>query len=195
MKNVLLVNGAKAFANAGARLNASLQQVAYDTLVENGFNVEQTIIDDGYDELEEVEKYVRADIIIYQIPGFWMNAPWIVWEYFSKVFGAAFGKLCASDGRSRSDANKKYGSGGLSQNKKYMLSWTWNAPEEAFTDKEQFFGGVGIDGVSLNLHKTHEFLGMSALKTFACYDVVKDPQAEKYFKDYKEHILNEIVKK
>ena len=76
-----------------------------------------------------------------------------------------------------------------------MLSWTWNAPEEAFTDKEQFFGGLGIDGVSLNLHKTHEFLGMSALKTFACYDVVKDPQAEKYFKDYKEHILNEIVKK
>ena len=194
MKNVLLINGAKAFGFSEAKLSASLCKVAYDTLSENGFNVEQTIIDKGYEPKTEIEKILRADIIVYQLQGFWMNAPWIVWEYFAKVFKEGAGVLFANDGRSRSDASKKYGSGGLSQGKKYMLSWTWNAPKEAFIDKNQFFGGIGIDGVSLNLHKTHEFLGMSALKTFACYDVHKENQGEKYLKEYKEHILNEIIK-
>lgn len=195
MKNVLLINGAKAFGFSEAKLSASLQKVAYDTLVENGFNVEQTIIDEGYDANAEVEKLLKADIIVFQVQGFWMNAPWIVQEYFSKVYLNGAGKLWENDGRSRNNASKKYGSGGLCQGKKYMLSWTWNAPEEAFTDKNQFFGGIGIDGVSLSLHKTHEFLGMSALKTFACYDVHKENQGEKYLKEYKEHILKEIVKK
>ena len=65
------------------------------------------------------------------------------------VFTEGHGSLYASDGRTRSDASKKYGSGGLVQGKKYMLSLTWNAPMEAFTDKDQFFHGVGVDGVSI----------------------------------------------
>lgn len=195
MKNVLLINGAKAFGFSEAKLSASLCQVAFDTLSENGFKVEQTIIDEGYESKTEVEKILRADIIIFQVQGFWMNAPWIVWEYISKVYLSGAGKLWENDGRSRNDASKKYGSGGLCQGKKFMISWTWNAPEEAFTDKNQFFGGVGIDGVGISIMKTHEFLGMKALKTFACYDVHKENQGEKYLKEYKEHILNEIVKK
>ncbi|STV69983.1 modulator of drug activity B [Klebsiella pneumoniae] len=35
-----------------------------------------------------------------------------------------------------------------------MLSLTWNAPMEAFTDKDQFFHGVGVDGVYLPFHKS-----------------------------------------
>lgn len=194
MKNVLLINGAKAFGFSEAKLSASLQKVAYDTLSENGFKVEQTIIDEGYEIEIEVEKILKADIIIFQVQGFWMNAPWIVWEYISKVYLSGAGKLFVNDGRSRSDVSKKYGSGGLCQGKKFMISWTWNAPEIAFIDKNQFFGGVGIDAVGISIMKTHEFLGMKALKTFACYDVHKENQGEKYLKEYKEHIINEIVK-
>lgn len=194
MKNILLINGAKAFGFSEAKLSASLQTVAYDTLIENGFKVEQTIVDEGYEPENEVEKILRADIIIFQVQGFWMNAPWIVWEYISKVYLSGAGKLFVNDGRSRSDASKKYGSGGLCQGKKFMISWTWNAPEIAFSDKNQFFGGVGIDAVGISIMKTHEFLGMKALKTFACYDVHKENQGEKYLKEYKEHIINEIVK-
>ncbi|MGQ7173731.1 hypothetical protein ACUOCP_53485, partial [Escherichia sp. R-CC3] len=62
------------------------------------------------------------------------------------------GTLYASDGRTRKDPSKKYGSGGLVQGKKYMLSLTWNAPMEAFTEKDQFFHGVGVDGVYLPDH-------------------------------------------
>lgn len=40
--------------------------------------------------------------------------------------------------------------------------------------------------------KTHEFLDMKALKTFACYDVHKENQGEKYLKEYKEYIINKI---
>ncbi len=46
---------------------------------------------------------------------------------------------------------------------KDMLSLTWNAPMEAFTDKDQFFHGVGVDGVYLPFHKANQFLGMAGI--------------------------------
>lgn len=52
---------------------------------------------------------------------------------------------------------QKYGSGGLIHDKKYMLSLTWNAPMEAFNDADQFFHGVGVDGVYLPFHKANQF--------------------------------------
>lgn len=38
-------------------------------------------------------------------------------KYIDEVFTAGHGSLYASDGRTRSDAGKKYGSGGLIQEK------------------------------------------------------------------------------
>ncbi len=32
---------------------------------------------------------------------------------------------------------------------------------DAFTDKDQFFHGVGVDGVYLPFHKANQFLGMT----------------------------------
>lgn len=194
MKNVLLINGSMPYLFSKGELNASLQEVAFKTLSKNGFNVEQTTINQGYDEATEVEKFLKADIIIYQIPCFYMNAPWIFWEYLAKVYTAGKGKLWENDGRSRSDPSKKYGSGGLSQGKKYMISWTFNAPKVAFFEEGQFFSDVGVDGLSVSLHKANQSAGMSALKTFACYDVHKGDDTQKYLKEYENHILNEIVK-
>ena len=49
------------------------------------------------------------------MPGWWMGAPWTVKKYMDDVFTEGHGSLYASDGRTRSDASKKYGSGGLVQ--------------------------------------------------------------------------------
>lgn len=109
----------------------------------------------------------------------------------ARVFTAGKGKLWENDGRSRSDPSKKYGSGGLSQDKKYMISWIFNASKVAFFEEGQFFSDVGVDGVSL--HKANESARMCALKIYACYDVHKSDNTQKYLKEYENHILNEIV--
>lgn len=54
-----------------------------------------------------------------------------------------------------------------------MLSLTWNAPEEAFTEPDQFSEGYGADGVYLHFHKANQFLGMKPSPTFISNDVVK----------------------
>lgn len=99
-----------------------------------------------------------------------------------------------SDGRTRSDDNKKYGSGGLLQGKTYMLSVTWNAPVEAFTDPEQFFHGVGVDGVYLPIHKANQFLGMEPLPTFMCNDVIKQPDIAGDIARYRQHLTTQFLR-
>ena len=68
------------------------------------------------------------------------------------------------------------------------LSLTWNAPMEAFTDKDQFFHGVGVDGVYLPFHKANQFLGMEALPTFIANDVIKMPDVPRYIAEYRKHL-------
>jgi len=138
-----------------------------------------------------VQKYLDSDVVIYQMPGWWMGEPWTVKRYIDEVFTEGHGSLYASDGRSRADASKKYGSGGLLQGKKYMLSLTWNAPLDAFTDPDQFFEGVGVDGLYLHFHKANQFLGMEALPTFICNDVIKMPDVPRDIARYRTH-LSEI---
>nr|CBX79271.1 Modulator of drug activity B [Erwinia amylovora ATCC BAA-2158] len=47
-----------------------------------------------------------------------------------------------------------------------MTSLTRKAPSHAFTDRQQFFEGVGVDGDPLHVHKAHRFRGMSGLPVF-----------------------------
>jgi modulator of drug activity B len=122
------------------------------------------------------------------MPGWWMGPPWTVKKYLDEVLTAGHGILYTSDGRTRSDLSKKYGSGGLLTSKKFMLSLTWNAPQEAFNDPKQFFEGGGGDGGYLPFIKAHEFLGMSKLPTFICNDVMKEPDLEFYTQEYKKHL-------
>ena len=112
-------------------------------------------------------------------------------NYIDEVYLASYKLLFSGDGRSRSDANKQYGNGGLTQDKSYMLCSTWNTPLEAFEDKNQFLG-IGIDGVFTHLHKIHQFLGMQNLPSFMCNDVIKNPQVEKYLAAYVKHLEGEF---
>ena len=188
MKNILLINGAKTFAHSNGQLNDTLTELAQEVLSGLGHQVQVTRADSEYDAKAEVEKFLWADTVIYQMPGWWMGAPWTVKKYIDDVFTEGHGSLYANDGRSRSDASKKYGSGGLIHNKNYMLSLTWNAPMDAFNDAEQFFHGVGVDGVYLPFHKANQFLGMQTLPTFIVNDVIKAPEVSAYMAQYRDHL-------
>ncbi|MCI5787387.1 NAD(P)H-dependent oxidoreductase [Helicobacter trogontum] len=189
MKKALLLNGGKNFGHSKGLLNETLHNTALETLKNLGIKTQETHIDKGYDIQEELQKFLDSEVIIYQMPGWWMGEPWIVKKYIDEVFTAGHDKLYKNDGRSHTDPTKNYGKGGLSQDKKYMFSLTWNAPIEAFNKKDEFFEGVGVDGVYLHLHKANQFLGMQPLPTFICNDVIKNPQVEKYITDYKQHLL------
>lgn len=185
---VLILNGAKVFGNSEGKLNAILCQSAKEELEAMGHSVEITKIDDGYNVNEEAQKVLSADAIIWQYPAWWMSEPWIVKKYLDEVFMAAASGLLKSDGRHAEDPEHGYGTGGLAKNKKYMICTTWNAPKTAFSDKNEFFEGRGIDGVCFAMHKAMQFCALSALPSFMCNDVVKNPKVEQYIKDYKAHI-------
>ena len=188
MKKILLLNGGKAFAHSHGQYNTTLHDAAVAFLDRAGFDVKTTFIDGGYDVEEEVQKFLWADVVIYQMPGWWMGAPWTVKKYLDEVFTAGHGSLYANDGRTRSDASQKYGSGGLIQGKQYMLSLTWNAPVQAFEDPSDFFEGKGVDAVYFPFHKANEFLGMTGLPTFICNDVMKVPSIEQDVARYEQHL-------
>ncbi len=129
-----------------------------------------------------------ADVIIWQMPGWWMGEPWLVKKYIDEVFTAGYGKLNASDGRHRTSPTTGYGTGGLLHGKKYMLSLTWNAPIEAFTEPNEFFEGKGVDAVYFHFHKINQFIAMQPLPTFICNDVMKNPTVPQYIADYQVHL-------
>lgn len=88
MKNILLLNGGKRFAHSDGRLNQTLHETALAHLDRRGFDLRQTFIDGGYDIPTEVDKFLWADVVIYQMPGWWMGAPWTVKRYIDEVFTA-----------------------------------------------------------------------------------------------------------
>ena len=185
---ILLLDGGKAFGHSGGRLNHTLHQTAKETLTANGHAIRETVIDGGYDIAAEIDKFLWMDAVIWQMPGWWMHEPWMVKKYMDEIFTTGHGKLYQSDGRHRVNPSEGYGTCGLLQGRKHMLSLTWNAPIEAFTRAGDFFGGVGVDGVYLHFHKANEFIGLAPLPTFLCNDVIKNPQVEKHIADYRAHL-------
>lgn len=188
MKKILILNGSKRFAHSTGELNDTLTNIAEQQLLSLGHDVKVTNIDAGYDIQDEIAKWLWADIIIQQAPAWWMGVPWTVKKYIDEIFTIGHGCLYQSDGRSRQNSEDKYGSGGLLQGKQYMLSVTWNAPTEAFTDPEQFFEGVGVDGVYIATHKAYQFLGMEPMPTFMVNDAIKNPTIDHDIAQYEQHL-------
>jgi NADPH dehydrogenase (quinone) len=190
MSKVLLINAHKRYPGfSEGKLNQTLIESAGRQLIAAGHEVRTTIIDNGYDVAEELEKYSWADALFVQTPVNWMSVPWPFKKYIDEVYTAGIGEvLCRDDGRTRSDLSRKYGSGGLMSGKRYMISATWNAPLEAFEEPDQFFEGRGVDGIFLWLHKTYQFFGMEPLPTFSCYDVLKDPDVTDVKAQFADHL-------
>lgn len=75
MRNILIINGAKKFAHSNGQLNDTLTEVAEKWLCDAVHSVQVTRAESDYDIPSEIQKYVWADVVIYQMPGWWMGAP------------------------------------------------------------------------------------------------------------------------
>lgn len=176
-KKVFIIDSGVHQGFAQGELNHHYAQLAQTTLTELGYEVEVRRVEDDWDVATDAAKVAAADIIIVQVPGFWMSIPWQLKKYLDFVFCDS--QVANGDGRHRADPSAKYGTGGKLTGKKFMISTTWNAPLEAFTDPDQFFEGKGIDGVFFPLRKTFEFIGIKdQIPTFMANDVVKNPDHE-----------------
>lgn len=190
MKNVFIINGHQYYPFAEGKLNGTLVEKASEILTKKGYNIRTTTMKDDYDVEEEIEKHLWADVVLLQTPVNWMGVTWSFKKYMDEVYTAGmFGKLCNNDGRSEEAPKENYGAGGQLTKAKYMLSLTFNAPKEAFDDpKEYLFAGKSVDDLLFPQHMNFRFFGMQALPTFACYDVMKNPEVEADFKRFEAHL-------
>lgn len=179
MKNILIINGHQKYGSAEGKLNQTLVDSMVSLFNEKN-NVKTTSIQNGYNIEEEQQKFIWADIIIYQTPIYWFSVPGLLKTYMDEVY--AYGLFFKGA--------KQYGRGGLLNGKIYMFSTTWNAPEKAFNDPTQFFKGDGLEGALSHLHRAQEFLGMQPLKSFACYDVIKNLKIDKFISELEVHLKN-----
>jgi modulator of drug activity B len=193
MKKVLIINAHQNYKGfAEGKLNQTFFDFAKETLESKGCEVKTSYIEKGYDIEDEIARHEWADIVITQTPVYWFNTPWIHKKYIDEVFTTALvqGRIVVDDGRTRSDVTKQYGTGGLSQGKKYLLSTTWNAPPEAFGDKSQtLFEGKTADEALINLSANYKFCGYEIQKGFHAYNVMKDLQLDSDLERYKSYLI------
>jgi len=196
MKKVLIINGHQYYENiAEGKLTQRYIDKANEFFEQNGFEVKLTEIDKGYEVQEELEKFSGADYILFQYPTNWMGVPWITKKYIDEIFSGGAGTVTyTNDGRSRHDPSKRYGTGGLLNDKKYMLSLTYNCPISEFNNKDGFFEGLSVDQANFAVHKTFQFCGMQQLETYSVHDVFKgdldlDLELEKFEEKLKRNFL------
>ncbi len=175
MKNVLIINGHQRYENiAEGNLTRAYIDIADKFLTKNKFNVKHSVVESEYDIKNEVEKFNWADYFIVQYPVYWMGVPWITKKYIDEIFSAGVGSVTyLDDGRSREDLSKKYGSGGLMKNKKYMISLTYNCPINEFDNKDGFFDGLSLDEANIATHKTFQFCGVKPMKSYSVHNIFK----------------------
>ena len=190
MKKALIINAHQEYPFAKGELNKEIARRIGDYLQSVGYEIKTTTMKDDWNADEEVDKHTWADVVILQSPTNWMGLPWSFKKYMDEVYTAGmFGKMSQNDGRTAESPKKNYGSGGLMQDTRYMLSLTFNAPEEAFNDEEEFlFEGKSIDELYFPQHMNFKFFCMKPIPTFACYDVMKNPNIEHDFERLQKHL-------
>ncbi|HMM01357.1 MULTISPECIES: NAD(P)H-dependent oxidoreductase [unclassified Dysgonomonas] len=191
MKKIFVINGAPKFAHSGGEFNKTLTNWTVDYFKNNkGYEVKTTDINDSYKPEEEVEKFVWADVIIYHTPIWWFQLPNDLKKYIDEVFTAGHQNgIYFSDGRRSANPTRNYGTGGLLQGRKYMLTTTWNAPVEAFTLEDEFFKQHSVDkGVMFGFHRMNAFIGLEPVDSFHFYDVMKNSNIKQSEKNYRAHL-------
>lgn len=175
MKKVLIINGHQFYEGiAEGGLTNEYINTAKKFCEENGYEVKTSHPDKGYEVQDELDKWAWADFILMQYPVYWMSLPWITKKYMDEVASGGNGTVTfVNDGRSREDASKRYGSGGLMTDKKYMLSLTYNCPSSEFDAKDGFFEGLSVDEVNYSVHKIFQFCGAQKTDTYSVHDIFK----------------------
>ena len=189
MANIYLINGANPSEYSKGTLNAAMIAQAQTLAEQAGHAVRVCTVAEGYDVAQSLQDHLWADLLLLQFPVHWMGVPWNLKKFMDEVYTAGLGgQLCQGDGRSTARPKQGYGTGGVLQNKRYLLSVTFNAPAEAFNDESQwFFAGGSVDDLLWPQHLNFKFFGMQALPTFAAYDVIKNPQTAEDLQRFAAH--------
>jgi modulator of drug activity B len=190
MSNILIINAHHKYPFSEGRLNAALVEKADELLQARGHATRIVTIDDGWDVDAELENHQWADVVLLQSPVNWMGVPWTFKKYMDEVYTAGMGgALCNGDGRHHDSPKENYGAGGTLTGKRYLLSLTFNAPEESFNDANEYlFQGKSVDDLWFPMHMNFRFFGMESLPTFACYDVMKNADFESDLQRFAAHI-------
>jgi len=192
MKNILIIDGHKAYPFAEGKLTQTLIQRMVSFFGEQGKEVEVVAAQEEYDVEKQLQLHQWADAVIVQMPVNWMGVPWVFKKYMDDVYTAGMGgALCVGDGRDESAPKKNYGTGGTLAGTRYMMSLTFNAPKESFNDPADFFGGKSVDDLMFPQHMNFKFFDMTALPTFACYDVMKNADIDSDLERFDAH-LNQV---
>ncbi|RBL89893.1 NAD(P)H-dependent oxidoreductase [Chitinophaga flava] len=190
---IFIINGGQVFAHSGGKFNDSLTDWTTGFLGHKRFEYRVTNISDDFDPMAEVENFKWADIVIYHTPIWWFQVPNRLKTYIDEVFTAGHQNgMYTSDGRSRKNPAINYGTGGLMQGKKYMVTTSWNAPDTAFTLPGEFFDQKSVDdGVMFGFHKMNQFVGMDRIEGFHFHDLEKNATQERvdnYRHSYLKHL-------
>jgi len=192
MTKVFIINGGQEFDESRGLFNKTLTDWTANFLKESGFEIRVTNASDDVDTQQEVEKFTWADVIVWHTPIWWFQLPYKLKQYIDLVFQNGRGTIFKSDGRTRTNPEINYGTGGLMQGKKYMVTSSWNAPKGAFTIKNELMGQTSVDdGVLFGFHITMKFVGLSKLDGFHFYDIVKGltpARFDEYRKRYIAHL-------
>jgi len=191
MKKIFIINAGQSFGHSGGLFNNTIAETTQGFFNQSEeVSIQTTTIENGYSLEEEVSKFAWADVIIYHTPVWWFQLPFNFKKYIDEVFTAGHNKgIYRSDGRKADNPEINYGTGGLMQGKKYMLTTTWNAPATAFTLPGEFFDQKSVDeGPLFGFHRMNAFTGMTPLKSYHFHDVEKNANVEKDMKAYTEHL-------
>ncbi|WPO83629.1 NAD(P)H-dependent oxidoreductase [Chryseobacterium sp. JJR-5R] len=197
MKKVLIINGGQDFGHSGGKYNQTIAENTLDILKDfANTEVEITHISEGYDENEEVKKFVWADYIIYHTPIWWFQLPNGFKKYIDEVFTAGHAKgIYMSDGRTLDHPEVNYGTGGMLGGRKYMVTTSWNAPETAFTLPGEFFNQTSVDnGPLFGFHKMNAFVSLEKMESFHFHDVEKNADIVRDMNAYRNHLTTVFEK-
>ena len=191
MKHILIINAGQNFAHSSGKYNKTVTEhtEAFFNKMDS-IEVKVTNISDGYDTAEEVEKFVWADFIIYHTPMWWFQVPNGFKKYIDEVFTVGHNRgIYHSDGRSSANPAINYGTGGLLQGRKYMVTTSWNAPKTAFTLPGEFFNETSVDnGPLFGFHRMNAFAALEKMEGFHFHDVEKNADIVRDMAQYEKHL-------
>ncbi|MGD9716893.1 MAG: NAD(P)H-dependent oxidoreductase [Sulfuricurvum sp.] len=170
MKHVLLLNLHQKYEGfANGNLTRDLLSTAKAYFAANGYEIKESVIEEGYDIASELEKFKWADLFFVQSPVYWMGLPWLGKKYLDEILSGGNGTVTfVNDGRANGGA---YGSGGMMKEKRYMLSFTYNCPPSEFDNPNGFFEGLSLDQANVALHKAFQFCGAQPYPSYSVHNV------------------------
>jgi modulator of drug activity B len=191
MKHILIINAGQNFAHSSGKFNKTITDHTVQFFEHfDDAEIKVTHISEGYDQEEEVNKFVWADYIIYHTPMWWFQVPNAFKKYIDEVFTVGHRKgIYHSDGRSSANPEINYGTGGMLQGRKYMVTTSWNAPKTAFTLPGEFFNETSVDdGPLFGFHRMNAFASLEKLEGFHFHDVEKNADVLRDMAEYRKHL-------